>query len=199
MISFKNLFTVFSIFATLSFNAAYAQNNPDNFKKPLPHQLEREVQVPEIPDHIRLLTPNREYAELGVDAQDMARYIRQVGEAFESVFESDMRNESKKNAVVAVLVDISGIENPKEVCTQDYTKCVLLQVAIDSAGIIEKSKLQEFNKRVMEIKEIKISQNNKENHAAFLVYMNTKPESIKAPEPVKPSFSCKPPKDDMSV
>ena len=154
------------------------KKNIDEFDSfyPLVEFFDKKPSKPYISDGVKFLSNKQSFIDLGVNLNQMALFIKQVGELYESVFYDEINDLSLPNKMMIIKVKISG--NKK-----DCDKCNQVKVSFHSSDSFG-PEIKTFSKSVREINPIEIQNINSNQIAEFQIYLNTKPKDFRVQEKI---------------
>lgn len=143
---------------------------------PLIEFFDRKPPKPYISDGVKFLSPKQSFIDLGVNLNQMALFIKQVGELYESVFYEEINDLSLQNKMMIIKVKISANKKDCEQCNQ-------VKVSFHSSDSFG-AEVKTFSKGVREISPIEIKNINSNQIAEFQIYLNTKPKNFRVQEKI---------------
>lgn len=126
-----------------------------------------------IPDGVKFLSSKESFIKLGVDLNQTALFIRQVGEQFDAVFKDEILDQTQENKLIVIKVRISSDFKNKN-CD---INCVLVKKSFHSQDKFG-DEIITFSKKVRELNNINISHPESSEIAEFQIYLNTKPKNF---------------------
>ena len=155
------------LLATIAFLSLFsiAQAKSVESVSPPPVKAAPQQKVKEAPDvAVQLVTPDKEFLDLGIEPEKMAPYILQMVSAYTEEFVDE-------KSVVAIALEIAAVPPAEGQDCSDYTKCVMVKYFLQGDEMTDKKKVEALGERLMKIKEIEITNFQSKSKAAFIVYL----------------------------
>lgn len=127
-----------------------------------------------IEDGVKFLSNKESFINLGVDLNQTALLIKNIGELYDSILKNEINDLTKENKMVIIKIQLSSDYKKNNNCNTSCTSTKISFYSSDKFG----TDITIFSKKVRELSPININNAKSEAIAEFQIYLNTKPKNF---------------------